>query len=263
MIMKYFGFVISLFLFSCVTIEELPRKTFSNTQEWYAYAHRIAKRDLKTFQITDEELAAFPPPPANDSLETQSELALLKKFQENRSRQDIKQTTKEMQFCGWKVGDYRLGIDPDLDRFLFAALYDASSVGMRLKKQFDRVRPSFLDRTITPGIEVPKHASYPSNHSLQSHFLALILGDFYPQHKNDYLASAEKIAKNREIVGVHYPSDSKLGKMVATYLYQKIQQNPKYLRYLKKRKGENVDFNPNPGHSVMRICEQLNDKSSH
>ncbi|HEX4614630.1 MAG TPA: hypothetical protein VH230_01835, partial [Stellaceae bacterium] len=66
---------------------------------------------------------------------------------------------------------------------------------------------------------VPGHASYPSGHSTQAHLVALMLGEVMPERlvgpRRPLRLPAERIARNREVLGLHYPSDSKAGAKLA------------------------------------------------
>jgi hypothetical protein len=104
------------------------------------------------------------------------------------------------------------------------------------KSEFKRVRPSLLCPGLVPPFGPPMHPAFPSGHSLLGHFIALLLleipaiadrfGVFKPANpgkgqkptKGDLddeseIASplfwlAQRLAKNRERLGVHYASDS-------------------------------------------------------
>lgn len=87
-----------------------------------------------------------------------------------------------------------------------------------LKLKYDRIRPPFFDKRVKPWIDVPKHPSYPSGHSTQTHVIAYLMGKKYPERKKNYENIANRISVNREIAGLHYPSDTKYGKIVARYI---------------------------------------------
>ena len=94
----------------------------------------------------------------------------------------------------------------------------------------NRPRPSQLSPALMPPIAVPGHASYPSGHSTQGHLLSGLLAQVMPAAVTTPLpinanppvpdASlldrlAERVARNREVLGLHYPSDSAAGKTLA------------------------------------------------
>jgi membrane-associated phospholipid phosphatase len=114
---------------------------------------------------------------------------------------------------------------------------------MSYKQQFKRVRPSVLCPGLAPPFGPPAHPSFPSGHSFLGHFIALLLLEIpglcqsyglYPGLANPdgslfkavdpstpdnpltgsgpvyspMLWLSQRLAKNRERLGVHYPSDS-------------------------------------------------------
>jgi membrane-associated phospholipid phosphatase len=75
-----------------------------------------------------------------------------------------------------------------------------------------------------PPIQVPGHASYPSGHATQSQLIAECVKLALPAPATNPLtaalsadldALATRIARNREIAGLHYPSDSDAGRSLA------------------------------------------------
>jgi hypothetical protein len=90
---------------------------------------------------------------------------------------------------------------------------------MRYKKMFDRVRPSTLCPELMPPIPVPGHAAFPSGHATESHLIAKLLNhvikpDDHPA-KQLLGPMAHRIAINREVLGLHYRSDSVAGAALA------------------------------------------------
>jgi membrane-associated phospholipid phosphatase len=74
-----------------------------------------------------------------------------------------------------------------------------------------------------PPIQVPGHASYPSGHATQAHLIAKCVQLVLPAADAmtapltaDLDALAARIARNREIAGLHYPTDSAAGLVLAT-----------------------------------------------
>lgn len=233
---------------------------FSSTQQWFNYAENVLRREPYALEMTDQELSVISPPPKNNSSEVEEEVRQLILLQSHRTPQDVIQIVEEFSFCGWNMAGYRLGSVPEQDDEIIKFLYDASKIGFKLKKKFDRVRPSYLNAEIEPAIDVPQHASYPSNHSLESHFLALILADLYPSKKAELLNSADRIAKNREIAGVHYASDSEVGVRTAIVAHQKISRLEVYRNFLKRSKNISLLVRKN-GDILSSECKKLIQKN--
>jgi membrane-associated phospholipid phosphatase len=98
---------------------------------------------------------------------------------------------------------------------------------MYYKNLFQRARPWQLWPQLMPPVQVPGHASYPSGHSTQSHTIAKVLqavaGAVVPDVTNITERLAQRIARGREVLGLHYPSDTAAGRLLsqeiaATYL---------------------------------------------
>ena len=96
---------------------------------------------------------------------------------------------------------------------------------MFYKDKFSRPRPVRLDPSILSPIDPPGHPSYPSGHALQSFLIARCLEQVVPvplgtaaalpDGHSPFRLLAERIAKLREVLGVHYPSDTIAGRRVA------------------------------------------------
>ncbi|MCW5774810.1 MAG: hypothetical protein KIT16_24400, partial [Rhodospirillaceae bacterium] len=107
------------------------------------------------------------------------------------------------------------------------ATFEAMEIGyvlgflavMRAKAQHSRVRPSQLDPTLFPPLPVPGHASYPSGHATQSMLMALCLGAIREDALPELKQIALRIGENREVAGLHYPSDSAAGRRLAEDIF--------------------------------------------
>jgi membrane-associated phospholipid phosphatase len=79
-----------------------------------------------------------------------------------------------------------------------------------------RVRPNQLRPALMPPVDVPGHPSFPSGHATQSMLMALLVERAMPATMNIawrplLQTLSGRIARNREIAGLHYPSDSRAG----------------------------------------------------
>jgi membrane-associated phospholipid phosphatase len=113
------------------------------------------------------------------------------------------------------------GAYPQTTKVLTLASQVGTFVAMYFKGLYKRPRASELCPALLPPIEVPGHASFPSGHSTQAHLMALCINDIFnglPQQNTileDAWTLADSIARNREIAGLHYPSDSDAGRAIA------------------------------------------------
>lgn len=98
----------------------------------------------------------------------------------------------------------------------YIALRVAEFQAMHYKYKFNRIRPSAVSPVLMPPIDPPGHAAYPSGHATEAYLMAHVLGDVMPENMREPLKRmAQRIARNREVIGVHYPSDSEAGRKLA------------------------------------------------
>jgi hypothetical protein len=108
--------------------------------------------------------------------------------------------------------------------FTFDLAWVALRVGefqaMHYKRIFKRPRPSHLSPSLMPPIDPPGHASFPSGHATEAYLLSLCLKKVMPvAAKKPLNRLAQRVARNREVLGVHYPSDSAAGKELAAQTF--------------------------------------------
>ncbi len=121
-----------------------------------------------------------------------------------------------------------LGVTPSSHPATCRVMAIASQVGlfavMYFKQHRNRPRPSHVCPALLPPIQVPGHSSFPSGHATQSQLIAecvkLALPAVGPGSPTaalsaDLDALATRIARNREIAGLHYPTDSAAGRTLA------------------------------------------------
>jgi membrane-associated phospholipid phosphatase len=119
----------------------------------------------------------------------------------------------------------RPGAYPATTKVLSIASLVGTFVAMYFKNLYSRPRPSQLCPALLPPIEIPGHASFPSGHSTQAHLMALCMNDVLsglpPQATmiDDLWTLADCIARNREIAGLHYPSDTDAGVALAYWAH--------------------------------------------
>ena len=107
-----------------------------------------------------------------------------------------------------------------------------------LKAQWNAVRPSQIYPRLFPPIAVAPHASYPSGHSLVGHMMAATATAIVPQMGLAPGELATRIAVNREIAGLHFPSDTSAGADAAAQAFKLFQTIPWYQQALTAAKAE-------------------------
>jgi len=130
---------------------------------------------------------------------------------------------------------------PNTNRLMHIAIQVGEFQAMHYKRIFERPRASQLSPALMPPIAVPGHASYPSGHSTQSHLLSGLFAQFMPAAVTTPVTTlqgapnpvpptapgsvpwagslldrvAERVSRNREVLGLHYPSDTAAGVILA------------------------------------------------
>ena len=95
-------------------------------------------------------------------------------------------------------------------------------------------RPGEVHPAIQPMIATPSHGSYPSGHATQAFMCAAVLpaltgriGKAHEKARQYMNKAAARVAQNRTVSGLHYPSDSAagatLGRQLGTYLLARIR----------------------------------------
>ena len=162
-------------------------------------------------------------PPANSSGETMAELetiAAAEALHKNPSKLEHKYDG-EFDWAFKKVVE-DAGLEYD-EIYFKRLIKEAASITIRLKYKFNRPRPFQLGPVL--GIDVTKYQSstaktpaFPSGHTTQSVLVACVLGEKYPELKEELMKVADKVSLSRVVGGHHYPSDIEYGKVLGKWL---------------------------------------------
>jgi membrane-associated phospholipid phosphatase len=106
---------------------------------------------------------------------------------------------------------------------------------MHYKQVFRRPRPGRVIPGLMPPIDAPGHPAYPSGHATESHLIAMCLEAVVPAAISGGLPNiqqgplrriAERMSKVREVLGLHYPSDTAAGVTLAQRTFPIMQACP-------------------------------------
>lgn len=179
-----------------------------------------------------KEVIKLPHPPDNSSERTAAELAYLRELQSQRTEKQKADIEQQIKVSGMKLGGFEMSkiqvaapSRPATKRMLDAAQRDMELIVFQMKASFNRARPNHLATDIIPSIAVPGHPAYPSGHATQAHLLAYLLMELVPEQGDQLIRDAAQIAQNREIAGVHYPSDSEAGQQLARQIVDRLLKN--------------------------------------
>lgn len=201
-------------------VPDVDAMTFSNTAKWDPVLYSYTQKQTSIIPNMGN-LIHIPSPPANSSKETGEEIQLLLSYKELRTEERLKKIQDEIlpqttEFGGHVVTDYFDARQFPLTAPLLQDVFDDLNIVLfTLKNKYGRTRPHTLEPDISPAIEVPGHPAYPSGHSTQAHFVAYFLSELAPERREEFEKRAMEIAVNREVAGLHYPSDTLAGKLIA------------------------------------------------
>jgi membrane-associated phospholipid phosphatase len=90
-----------------------------------------------------------------------------------------------------------------------------------------------------PPIDPPGHASYPSGHATESYLISRVLTQVMPVAAAVPLQRlADRIARNREVLGMHYRSDSEAGRTLAEQTFPLLSGCASVVTLIKDAKKE-------------------------
>ena len=229
------------------TNSPLDRLSFSNTQKWDRELQKYTQQNPLLLPKNWKQSVAVPQPPANSSERTAEELRLLQTLATKRAISQA-QIEAEVILPNFPFGQHTYASltdatqRPATAKLIKAAFNDSAIVVFTFKKQFNRVRPSLLaeklNKPIGTAIAIPEHPAYPSGHATSSWTIAYLLQELDPNHAVNYRKSAAAITHHREIAGLHYPSDSRAGRLLARQLMDLMLANPHFQRQLNEAKKE-------------------------
>jgi acid phosphatase (class A) len=211
------------------------------------------------FLAIDEKFF-IPDFPANSSAQTRAELDYLLALQKRRNEEDVRAS---LYYAGVY---YRTAIRPEdkdyakMRRNLFhigrsigpwfnadslpatAALAahvwkDAEYLIWKYKNYFVRIRPYKLEPALE-NLEETNWAAYPSGHATNSYVNAYLFSELVPEFSSFFIKDAYDMAHSREIIGVHYPSDSESGRVLAYQLIKRLMANEQFKKEFEAAKEE-------------------------
>ncbi len=231
-----------------------PGEAVDNEKFPFDAAQAEKRLALKPYYLENVKLEEFgiPDPPANSSEQTRAELNYLLQLQEKRTKLDVESSLymagvfyslktqpgdstydyyrQNLFHIGRSIGNWFNPNDMPLTADLIAHVWqDASYFIWAAKYKYLRVRPYVLDEDID-NLEETNWAAYPSGHAANSYVNAYIYQELAPEFSEVFIKDAYDMAHSREILGVHYPSDSEASRVLARRLVNKLLTNEKFLK---------------------------------
>lgn len=222
----------------------------------------VAERrlSLKPYYLSEKTAFKIADPPANSSEQTRAEINYLLALQNQRTHDQVdaslymakvyynlRVTPKDSTYeryrgnlfhIGRSVGSWfspkTLPVTADLMAHVWQ---DASYFIWTYKYKFLRIRPYVIEPALD-NLEETDWAAYPSGHAANSYINAYIYSELAPEFADVFLKDAYDMAHSREIIGVHYPSDSESSRLLARQLVNELFKNEKFLKEFELVKKE-------------------------
>jgi hypothetical protein len=124
---------------------------------------------------------------------------------------------------------------------------------MHYKMRFQRPRPSQYSPVLMPVIDPPGHASFPSGHATEAYLLSLCLKEVMPAAASTLAKDrtgkdipnsspldrlAQRVARNREVLGVHFRSDTLAGEKLAELSFSIMKESKMIKQIMAEAKAE-------------------------
>lgn len=209
----------------------------------------------------------IPDPPANSSRQTRAEINYLLSLQRQRTGEDVRTSLHmakvyynsriqpgDTAYTRYRRNLFQIGrsigtwFHPDslpVTANVMASVWrDASYFIWQLKYKYARVRPYTIEPEIN-NLEETDWEAYPSGHAANSYVNAFLFSELAPEFTDFFTKDAYDMAHSREIIGVHFPSDSEASRAFARQFVNKLFQNEAFVKdfdrvkkeWAEKRKG--------------------------
>jgi len=212
------------------------------------------------YYLNATEKFFIPDFPANSSAQTRAELDYLLQLQQQRSEEDIrasmfyagvyyrtsveptdndyKKFQRNLFHIGRSIGTWFNADSLPLTAALVANVWkDAEYLIWKYKNYFIRIRPYKLESKLQ-NLEETNWAAYPSGHATNSYVNAYLYSELLPEFSSFFIKDAYDMAHSREIIGVHYPSDSESGRVLAWQIVKRLLLNEKFKKDFEAAKEE-------------------------
>ncbi|GCC50979.1 hypothetical protein SanaruYs_11980 [Chryseotalea sanaruensis] len=209
--------------------------------------------------ITEKDFI-LPDMPANSAAKTKAELNYLMALQQQRTELDVKTSLfmanvyfnprakpedanykvyrDNLFFIGRSIGTWFNAQNLPMTAKLMATVWqDASYFIWTFKYKYARIRPYILEPALN-NLEETNWPAYPSGHAANSYINAYIYSALAPDFSDVFLKDAYDMAHSREILGVHYPSDSESSRLLAQQFVSMLFKNKEFLKDFESVKKE-------------------------
>lgn len=229
--------------------EKIDKQKFVTDKETIERRMSLKPFYLKNVSVEDFKI---PDAPANSSEQTRAEINYLLALQNTRTEEEVRASLymadiyynlrvkpedstytryrRNLFHIGSSIGSWFNPTDlPVTADFIANVWRDASYFIWSLKFKYARIRPVFIDADIK-NLQETDWAAYPSGHAANSYINAYIYQELAPEFTDVFIKDAYDMAHSREILGVHYPSDSESSRIFARQFVNMLFHNPQFVK---------------------------------
>jgi acid phosphatase (class A) len=230
-----------------------PLSEWGPLMSWKLFKTYYAEKPIDAFQKYEM--------PANSSKRTRAELDYLLELQRTRTPEELEWCLKianiyydptiinpadkkfnvnrdNLFYLGRNLGSwYQRENLPQTTELLSRVIHDSMVYMVEFKLKYARPRPYTIETKLKVEKPLP-HGAFPSGHSFGSFVNAELISRLAPDRREDLMNSAQEFAWSRELLGVHYPSDSEAGKIWASDFVKFLFQNKKFVKDFESVKKE-------------------------
>ncbi|HBH6890424.1 phosphatase PAP2 family protein [Serratia bockelmannii] len=183
----------------------------------------------------------LPPPPANDSAQTQRELREVLDMQQKRTPEMASQAKADAEENVWVYSNvmgpkFNAEALPAVSAFFDRIVATEAAVVDPAKDFWKRPRPHMLDSRIEPIVK--RSSSWPSGHTTLGTLMGITLANMVPEKRAAIMTRAWQYGDNRVVAGIHYPSDIEMGRIAGSVISQQLSQQQDFQQQYRQARDE-------------------------
>ena len=181
------------------------------------------------------------PPPKLDSAKLREQMTVVLWLQRTRTPAQVAFVRKTLNLQ--RFAPLLSSVLVDVDGIELKKTFDDIISEVRadydeLKGKFDLPRPFQVNDTVQPVGDARPVAAYPSGHAIRATVYARLLGEIFPDQKEELIELAQQIGYGRVIAGVHFPIDVTAGQKLGHAYADVIVKQAAFKEAKKRIRGE-------------------------
>lgn len=191
----------------------------------------------------------LPPPPEDNSPTGLADLNVLLYIQANRTPDQVKLAKAMDSPSVFAMGREVFGewfTRENLPKTAEILSQTSKAAGPLLrdaKQNWKRPRPYTRSNLITPVVGKPGDAgSYPSGHTYGMAIPMFVLSASFPEHADAFDSKIRRVMWGRIVGGVHFPSDTEAGRLLAQDVVNKMLETPEMKAAIQTIQNEVAPF---------------------